>query len=80
MNKENFEKAIKLNELLKKLNSLQHAIKHRADLRYVEVDTNGCYIVPCIGMIYDILDKHDAQIEQELEDKINEINKQIEEL
>lgn len=91
MTKEQFNKAIELDDKLNRLYSAKKEIegttKHR--LSYIEKrdrelgefggDWNICR-VSTLEIIGHILDRHDKQIRQEIEDEISQIKQEIEKL
>lgn len=86
---EQFDKAI---ELKREWDALERAKKIIADtkkhrLSYIEQGETSygcrCWSVVCVSDIHilgNILDRHDSQIRKEIEDRINEIQKEIEDL
>lgn len=91
MTQEQFEKAIELNSKLNQLYNLQKEIKgittHR--LSYIEREDREIGIfgpdweicnLNTLSIIEHILDKHDIQIRQEIEEEIDKVKREIEEL
>lgn len=91
MTEEQFNKAIelddKLNGLYRVKKEIEGTVRHR--LSYIEKrdrqlgDTGGDWNmcrVSVLEIIGHILDRHDEQIRQEIEDEINQIKREIENL
>lgn len=87
MTREQYNKAIEISEKIKYLEEAEKQINYPGydyRLSYIEHSQSSYDNEwnPCIYMshIQDILDKHDVIIRQEINDRIKELNKQIEEL
>ena len=81
MNKETFEKAAKISEDMKSLWLIIKKIQSSATLSFVY---ERGYEVPFTSIqkdaIKDILSKHETEIRREINDRYNDLKRQIEEL
>lgn len=81
MDKETFEKAAKISEDMKYLWLVIKKIQSSATLSFV---SERGYEIPLSSTqkdaVKDILSRHEAEIRQEIEDRYNDLKKQIEEL
>lgn len=85
MDKETFEKVAKISEDMKSLQSIIKTISRNAFLSFVERKGRSYgYEVSLTSTqkdaIKDILSRHEAEIRQEIEDRYNDLKRQIEEL
>lgn len=87
MTKEQYKKAIEISEKIKCLEEVQKEIEYpNYDYRLTYTErsqigfNNDWKLCGNIGFISDILDRHDKIIRQEIKDRIEEFNKQIEEI
>lgn len=87
MTQEQYKKAIEISEKIKYLKEVEKEINHPnydyrlAYTEYSQIGHNNEWKI-CLFMsfISDILDRHDKMIRQEIKDRIEEFNKQIEKL
>ena len=80
MDKETFDRAIKLAEQLDDMKRLYKGMKDW-HLGFIDKNLYGIKFISSIKeVIQDIISKHEAEIRQEIDDKYNDLKKQIEEL
>lgn len=89
MTEEQFNKAVEINSRINALNRVKEEIKHtdKHRLWYAYKSDSGMgasdwrlVYESCMKHIADILDRHDKQIRQEIEDEIEALKKEIERL
>lgn len=85
MTKEQFDKAIKINERIKDLEEVKKEIypEKKHFLSYMFQYDDGDYKPCCkydMRNIEDILDKHDMMIRKEIDEEIEKLQKEIEKL
>lgn len=80
MNKETFNRITRISEAMKSLEAINKQIR-KTTLSFV-VNNNYDAIIPFERkkVIQDILSRHEAKIREEIEDRYNDLKKQVEEL
>lgn len=79
MEKEKFERAIAINNMVENLEGIKKMIDVCYKLTYVDEDNKGCSEWR-MQPIRDLLDKHNAMIREEIQQKIDSLNAEIETL
>ena len=89
MTERQFYEALRINERLKDFKDLKHSISNRNSLDKMNLSYVNIYkyngkecktIVDKMYIISDILDRHDKEIRQEIDDEIAKLKKEIEAL
>lgn len=78
MTKEQYQRAVQINERLNQLKEVKNEISSKSDHRLSYIDRNEkCCPIWKMKHISELLDKHDELIRTEIEEEINNLQKRL---